>query len=317
MGASARESAVVVRGLPASRNELGRPGHLYVADLVAGMIYRFPLARDGLPATTPDLVLQGGLHEPYGLAVDPSGNLYVSDFDLGTVSVYAPGASGSTQPIRQLSLDGDTPYALAINPQGYEFVDDLDTNTINVYLPGADGFDPPIHQIAIWAQSNPIQDFVIDRSGRLYVRAFDPGVSVFYDPVNQWQHADGLLLPTGGYEFAFNSALALDDPHRELYINFGPQNPRAPFGKDDFAVRRLDLAVGKDHLILTRNCQGSSGSQGNDVAAAVSGEYLMFSCAENFNAVLVYRARDYGKEPLVESIGFGLFEAVAGIALGP
>lgn len=281
------------------------------------MIFRFPLARDGLPATTPDLVLRGGLSEPYGLAVDPSGNLYVSDFDLNAVSVFAPGSSGDTKPIRQLFLGGDTPYGLAINPQGYAFVDDLDTNTINVYRPGAGGNDPPIHRIAIWEQDNPIQDFVIARSGRLYVRAFDPGVSVFYDPINQWQHADGLLLPQGGYEFSFNSALALDDVHSQIFINFGPQNPRAPYGKDDFAVRRLDVAAGKDHWILTRSCQGPSGTQGNDVAAAVSGEYLMFSCAEDFNAVLVYRAHDYGKERLVETIGLGYFQAVAGVAIGP
>jgi hypothetical protein len=231
--------------------------------------------------------------------------------------VFAPGSSGDAKPIRQLFLGGDTPYGLAINPQGYAFVDDLEANTINVYQPGARGNDPPIHRIAIWEQDNPIQDFVIARSGRLYVRAFDPGISVFNDPINQWQHADGLLLPQGGYEFSFNSALALDEVHSQIYINFGPQNPRAPYGKDDFAVRRLDLAAGKDHWILTRSCQGPSGTQGNDVAAAVSGEYLMFSCAEDFNAVLVYRAHDYGKERLVEAIGLGFFQAVAGIAIGP
>ena len=54
-------------------------GHLYVADTTAGLVYRFPLGADGLPKTTPDATLSGGLTSPFGLAFDRAGNIFVSD----------------------------------------------------------------------------------------------------------------------------------------------------------------------------------------------------------------------------------------------
>jgi hypothetical protein len=301
-------------------NHAVRFAHLYAADQSRGIVLRFPLAADGLPAMEPDLILKGGLSEPYGLAVDRRGNLYVSDFQKDAVFEYPPGASGDARPIRQLSLAPHTPYYVGVDGLGYLFVGDLDTNAINVYRPGADRKEPPIHRIAVWEEADSVRNFLLDSAGRLYVLTFSPPVFVFNDPLHHWKHADALLQPQGGYEFGFNNAIAIDEPRNQIYINFGPQNLSLPYGKDDFAIRGLDASTsggGNDRWILTKDCKGASGGQGNNPGAVISGAYLLFSCAEEFNAVLVYRAHEYGKQPLVEAVGSGSFDSVADIVLGP
>jgi len=50
---------------------------LYVADLGNNRIKRFTLDGASVP---PDLTLGGGLNQPFGLAVDPTGMLYVSEY---------------------------------------------------------------------------------------------------------------------------------------------------------------------------------------------------------------------------------------------
>jgi hypothetical protein len=206
-----------------------------------------------------------------------------------------------------------------VNRQGYLFVDDLDLNAINVYAPKADRRDPPLHTISIWEIEDSIRNMRLDAAGRLYVLTYSPPVFVFDDPVRQWSMANGFLVPEGGYEFSFNTALALDDRRGEIYVNFGPQNLSDPWGKDDFAMRRLDASpvIRADRWIRTRDCRGGSGEQGTNPGAVISGDYLLFSCANDFNAVLAYRARDFRKQELVEAVGFGMFQAVTDIAIGP
>ncbi len=82
--------------------------------------------------TTPTATLTG-LNDPLGLAVDSSGNLYVSNSGAGTVSEFAPGATTPTATLTGLS----GPEALAFDAGGNLYVANVGNNTVSVFAPGA------------------------------------------------------------------------------------------------------------------------------------------------------------------------------------
>src|ERR1700722_5938455 len=88
--------------------------HLYEAQ--GGSVVGYPLNADGLPATTPDWRLNGGLRDAYAIAFDCAGNLYVSDFALDQVRVYAQGASADELPLRTIPLPGPGARWQSIKP---------------------------------------------------------------------------------------------------------------------------------------------------------------------------------------------------------
>jgi hypothetical protein len=107
----------------AARHNIVQPGdsspatRLYEARGSAGVV-GYPLAADGLPATTPDWQLNGGLREAWAIAFDGAGYLYVSDAVLDQVRVYAPGASGNDLPVRIIPLPGGG-CAMTVDPAGW------------------------------------------------------------------------------------------------------------------------------------------------------------------------------------------------------
>jgi hypothetical protein len=293
-------------------------GHLYVADTTAGLVYRFPLGADGLPKTTPDATLSGGLTSPFGLAFDRAGNIFVSDEKSGVVNVYPPGSTGDATPARQISVGTDWVGFVGVDRRGDVFVNDLNVNAVYVYAPGSSGRAAPLRTLSIWGQSNPIRDFILDSAGRLYVTSYSRAIDVFDDPVQQWNHPDHYLFPEGGYEWTFLSALALDDAGH-VYLNFSPKDTSPPYAADDFAVRRLPgygSAGANDALIMTKDCRGSGHSPGTDVGAAVNGSYLMFTCVDRDLGVMVYKAAP-GEQKLVEKIGATVFRSVGDVKIGP
>lgn len=155
---------------------------LYEARGSAGVV-GYPLAADGLPATTPDWQLKGGLREAWAIAFDGAGYLYVSDAALNQVRVYAPGASGNDLPVRIIPLPG-AGCAMTVDPAGYVFttvaLGDECTPTVSIYAPVTgpqfEGWVPqPIHTITI-TSSPTIFDLLADKQGRLYVAPLGRGV---------------------------------------------------------------------------------------------------------------------------------------------
>ena len=74
-----------------------------------------------------------GVNEPYSLALDGSGNLYVANLSTSTVTVYA---SGSTSVLRTISQGVSWPTALAFDDSGNLYVTNLTGGTVTVYAPG-------------------------------------------------------------------------------------------------------------------------------------------------------------------------------------
>ncbi len=274
--------------------------HLYVADAYANVIYRFALARDGLPARLPDLTLLPS-SPAYGLETDGQGNLYVADGNQA--EVFAPGQRGYAKPIRTLSFGSDNVEGLGVNAAGYLFADSEDMNGISIYAPGAQGHAVPLHIIDLWGPFDAILDVTVDAVGRLYVMAIT-GVYIFDDPLRQWHYADRILEPQRN-EHDFGSALAVDGTDDELYINACSEYE---YGYDAFAVRSILSNAVPDKGIFTQDNYCFT-----DVAAVISGQYLVL--AVGHSGVDVYRAYQFGvRQQPVEFISLG---SPGGIALGP
>src|SRR5580692_5722646 len=164
--------------------------HLYEAQ--GGSVVSYPLAADGLPATTPDWRLNGGLREAWAIAFDGAGNLYVSDGGRNQVRVYARGASADDLPARIIPLPGPG-CAMAVNKAGYLFTT-YEVNgfacspTVSIYAPvmgplSSAWFPQPIHTITI---DGLVDDLVTDSRGRLYVAPVSTDIFVYNDPVDEW-----------------------------------------------------------------------------------------------------------------------------------
>jgi hypothetical protein len=248
------------------------------------------------------------------LGFDRQGNLYVSDQDQHTVSVYAPGASGDAKPIRSLSLGNDTPQTLAVDPHGYLFVYDLNSGTINAYKPGANGNESPVQQIRNWGSTSSVPDIAIDKRGRMYsvIRGVPVSVEVYDDPVHATQPSE-LLLPDG-QEALWVYSIALSQSQKELYIQYlgfseGSWNWAA------FADRHLGgPGEPQDRTIHTKDCPHFPSDPSEVFGLAVSGKYLIASC---FGVgVFVYDSNHYGRQHAVEALN-APFVANWAVVLGP
>jgi 6-phosphogluconolactonase (cycloisomerase 2 family) len=102
----------------------------------------------------PARIIQGaatGLNEPLGIALDASGNLYVSNHAGNSVTIFAAGANGNVAPLRVITgsktgLSG--PTGVTVDSNGYVYVANNSTPSITVYAAGATGNVVPIRTIA-------------------------------------------------------------------------------------------------------------------------------------------------------------------------
>ena len=110
-----------------------------------------------------------------GLAVDASGNLYVSDYTAKAIYVFAAGATGNTAPIRTIAGTATglvQPYGIAIDSHGHLYVAQGhdDTAPIEEFAANADGNVAPISTIGGGhTKLLGISDVVLDRHDRIVV----------------------------------------------------------------------------------------------------------------------------------------------------
>ena len=122
---------------------------LTASAFVAGALIAAPASADTV-TIAPKSVLEVG-DSLQGYTVDTAGRTYVvSESDQG-VLVYAPGASGSTAPIRRIqgaATGLNVPTGLAVDPYGYLYVTNLGADTVTIYSSSANGNVAPTRVLA-------------------------------------------------------------------------------------------------------------------------------------------------------------------------
>jgi hypothetical protein len=109
---------------------------------------------------------------PFAVAVDVSGNIYVTNDGEDSIEVYAAGATGNVAPIRGIiGQPYHFPKGIAINPvNGDIYVAKPLDNSIAIYAAGASGKASPIGSIeGSQTGLNAPQGVALDASANIYV----------------------------------------------------------------------------------------------------------------------------------------------------
>ncbi len=148
---------------------------MYVASFASNAILGFPSTAHG--NTPPTVKIAGSktqLDGPAGLAVAPSGKLYVANggYHDSRILIFPSGANGNVAP--QIIAGSNVPIAscegLAVDSSGKLYVSDYINKAIYVFAAGASGNVAPIRTIA-GSATKLVQPFGMsfDAAGDLYV----------------------------------------------------------------------------------------------------------------------------------------------------
>ncbi|MGB8412352.1 MAG: choice-of-anchor D domain-containing protein [Candidatus Binatus sp.] len=128
--------------------------NIYVADANGVLVYAAGSTGDATPTA---IIPAGGatdqLTYPIGIALDSSGNIYVTAYYFGGVFVYSAGSNGDVPPIANLPGYGANdgllwPYGIAVDSSGNIYVADLYAASVFVYPPGSTGDVAPVSTIS-------------------------------------------------------------------------------------------------------------------------------------------------------------------------
>lgn len=160
-----------------------RSDNIYIADSRGGpapgngTVLEFTAGADGNVAPVATIVgPKTGLSIPNGITLDAMGNIYVANFlpgacgATGSVTVYAPGASGDVAPA--FSIGGNKtglagPLGIAVDASGKIYVANQGFS-VTVYAAGAHGNVAPIETILVPNFLSPF-GVAVDSSGSIYV----------------------------------------------------------------------------------------------------------------------------------------------------
>jgi serine/threonine-protein kinase len=147
---------------------------------------------------SPEGSITKGISDPFGLAVDKTGTLYVANMtggknNFGSIGIYK---AGKSSPSLTITNGLDNPYGVAVDSHGDVFVTSLGANAIVGYKPGATS---PFETIS-FSQYGQATGLAIDQKDNLWI-ANDFGNEVDEIPAGSStpQNAgfSGLNGPTG------------------------------------------------------------------------------------------------------------------------
>ncbi len=197
-------------------------GRVYVVTSGGILSFAYGATGSATPSTTLTTVTAG-----WGLAIDPSDNLVVTDYNHNLVDFFAPGANGSAAPIKQIAGSGtqiNYPYQAAFDGSGNLYV--LNANipsSITEYsaasIAGAGTIDAA--PIAVITSSSSALDgpegLAVDSTGRIYVgNSANNTISVFA-PGSNGNVAPAATL-SGSIGFSINQATIAVDPSNDFYV---------------------------------------------------------------------------------------------------
>jgi sugar lactone lactonase YvrE len=301
-----------------------------------------PLAniRGTLPERALNALVAGasGLDDPFGIAVDPHGQIYVADMSgganyTGEVLIFAPGSRGSAKPLRQIS-GADTALlgsrAIAVDSFGNIYVTTKGKplghfqSGINVYSVGGSGDLPPSRAIGgpRTGLMNP-EGVAVDSKGKLFVAnngvTFGASVLVFAPGSNGDVAPEAVIRGPAGMAL---SAIALDSRGNVYVIavknntrDFNTLNAIVVYAAADRGYRTIATIAGDRTALATSPGTGIGG-----IAVDSSGNiYVTWGGGRKGDRVMVYTAGSNG-DVFPRSTIEGphtLLNGPGGIAIGP
>lgn len=185
-------------------------GDVYVADSGDNVVVKITatgtlsvVAGTGVRGTpSPGPATQSDLNDPYALAVDPAGDLYIADLGndmvekvtpAGMLSVVAgTGRQGAPTPGPATASDLGRPVSVAVGPTGDLYVADLENNDIEEVTPAG------TLSITVGAgRVNSPDGVAVDSSGDLYI-ADAGGAILKLTPQGRLSTVAGMLRRSGG-----------------------------------------------------------------------------------------------------------------------
>ncbi|HVN63292.1 MAG TPA: choice-of-anchor D domain-containing protein [Candidatus Binataceae bacterium] len=167
----------------------------YIANFGGASLSAYPFGASGDVGPTSTISgAETGLSNPFGIALDSTGNIYVANLsggasNLGSVTVYAAGASGDAAPIENIS-GPDTglnyPWGIAVDSSGSLYVANIGPccdpscgESITIYSAGSNGNAAPIATIPADSTTklNSPYGITFDAAGRLWVADYGGGPS--------------------------------------------------------------------------------------------------------------------------------------------
>lgn len=157
---------------------------------------------------------------PDGVALDSSGNIYVSNSDTNTITVYPAGSNGDAVPTRVIagSATGlDAPAQIAVDSQGALYVANYYNNSVIVFAPGANGNVYPVTDIVgpNTTLKNPA-GVGFDSAGNIYASSESSNAIAVFAPGSQGNVAP-IRTIVGRKTQLWPTQLALD-ANDDLYV---------------------------------------------------------------------------------------------------
>lgn len=105
-------------------------GNIWALDLTNNAVYKFTAGSSG--ASTPSVTISGGstlLNQPFGMAFDPSGNLWITQFETASVnllefSAAQLGAGGNVAPTASTIVSAHNSLGIAFDSSGKGYLTD-------------------------------------------------------------------------------------------------------------------------------------------------------------------------------------------------
>ena len=245
-------SVVIPGNTPAAQN-------LYVTNRSANTVSVYPATSNGGASASATIT---GLSNAIGVAVDPSGDIFVANNNNASVTEYAPNPSGTVStPIATIAGANtliDHPRSVAADASGAIYVLNQRTGnlpTVTVYPAGTNGNVAPSATISTSAGIvNPI-GVAIGPGGKIYV--LDPGLStpaqILIYAANPSGSVAGPATTISGPSTGLNSPTAIAvDSSGKIYVT------NAPSGNPDSVTVYAANASGDAAPVATIN-DGSGG----------------------------------------------------------